>query len=528
MSTLIHLCKKDFTFAKPWILGTWFAIAISNVLPWISPDGKEGEPFMMIRLLAPAVVIFLTVTRIIHCDSFVGTSGFMGTRPVRASTLLWIKLLLIALMLVLPAVIFALLHAACLRVQLSISEYLLLFVENWLYFSLIAGASVAYSVISRNIVIMVIFILWTPGVFLILLAMFNLNWPFGASLQDQHLSASFQLVAQAFLSVAAVAIAMSWVAKRRIWLTATGFLMCGAFLVAPGLFWKWNFVDEMSKEAVTEKTLSVNAGLAWLGEPRLFSNSGRNGIPYSQLTRPGTVTGLKDGWMGDLVSCKSEARFANGSVLESEGHSDFEFFADLAPAFFPQLGLQLAGDESMRNNLNSGSWTLFECEKRRLQEMSDRRASIRGTGTCHLYQPVIRVELPARVDASTVAGRFRYRIESLESDHREIQVAVSIRGVTLKSLGDGAKAPGNVEFLLVNPDTKRFIYKRSPGGGRRVGEDSIIIHETLLLGQRSDQVNRERADEFLKSARLYLLGARYGGTILLPYDIPEMLLEEKR
>ncbi len=259
MNTLLHLCKKDFTFAKPWILGTWFALAISNILPWISPEGRAGEPFMMIRLLAPVVMIFLASTRIIHCDSFVGTSGFMGTRPLRATTLLGNKLVLIAFVLVLPAVGFALLHAACLRVNLSALEWLLLFIENWLYFSLIAGAAVAYAVISRHVGIMVVLIMATLFLFLMLLAMFNLNWPFGDSLEDQHLKASFQLVAQAFLSIAAVVIAMSWVALRRIWLTATGFLVCAAFLVAPGLFWKWNFVDEMGQDMRAAEIVSNHA-----------------------------------------------------------------------------------------------------------------------------------------------------------------------------------------------------------------------------------------------------------------------------
>jgi len=32
---------------------------------------------------------------------------------------------------------------------------------------------------------------------------------------------------------------------------------------------------------------------------------------------------------------------------------------------------------------------------------------------------------------------------------------------------------------------------------------------------------------FLKDARLYIIGTRYGGNISLPYEIPEILLEEK-
>ena len=531
MNTLLHLCKKDFTFAKPWILGTWFALVISNILPWISPDGKAGEPFMMIRMLAPMVMIFLTSTRIIHCDSFVGTVDFMGTRPVRATTLLRNKLVLIVLVLVLPAVGFALLHAACMRVNLSALEWLLLFIENWLYFSLIAGAAVAYAVISRNVGIMGVLIIATPSLFLMLLAMFNLNWPFGQSLEEQHLKASFQLVAQAFLSVAAVAIAMSWVAKRRIWLTAAGFLLCAAFLVAPGLFWKWNFVDEMSQDVTTSEIVSDRADVQWTDAPTFGSYSSRNNITYSQMIRSGSVTGLKDRWIGDLAKFESEARFANNTTWKSEGNSDSQNFgvgySFLSPAFLLKLGLHPGEGEVMPHNVGSKLWTLFEIERRRLWKMPDRRASIRGTGTFQLYQPVIRAELPAQVNASFVAERFRYRIESLTCNRRAIQVVMSIRGVALRSRGDGAKASGNVELLLVNPVTKEFTYRRSLGASRRIGGEWITVHETLLLGQQSDPVNRQRAEKFLKGARLYILSTRYGGNIELPYEIPEMLLEEE-
>lgn len=33
MSTLTHLCKKDFTYARPWIFGTWFALVAGTFLP---------------------------------------------------------------------------------------------------------------------------------------------------------------------------------------------------------------------------------------------------------------------------------------------------------------------------------------------------------------------------------------------------------------------------------------------------------------------------------------------------------------
>lgn len=528
MNTLIHLCKKDFAFAKPWILGTWLALAISNLLPWISPEGEASLPFMMIRLLAPVVMVFLASTRIIHCDLFVGTSSFMGTRPVHATTLLRNKLILIALVLVLPAVAFVLLHAVCLRVKLAPSDYLLLFIENWLYFSLVAAVAVAFAVISRNVGIMMIFIIAISFLFLMLRGVFHLNSPFETSLRDQHLNASLQLVAQAFLSVGAIAIAMSWAAKRRIWLTAAGFLLGGSFMVALGVFWKWNFVDEMSKAAATEEIVSTKAALTWLDEPRLMSNQRRENIPYSQLTRPGRVTGLKEGWVGKLVKFQSEAHFADGAIATSTGGSEFYPFCKLAPEILLQLGIQVPEDHPMRIYQSYQAWTLFECEKHRLEKHSNRRASIRGTGIFQLSQPCILAEMPATAGASVVNGRFYYRLDSVSTFQREISYKISTRGVALATRGDNRRGDDIVEFLFANPKTGKFTSTRGSGGSTSAGGDWISTRCSVSLDQQQKTPTDEETKEFLKDARLYVIGKRYGGTISLPYEIPEMLLEEKR
>ena len=528
MNTLIHICKKDFAFAKPWILGTWLAFAIGNILPWISPEGEDFMPFMLIRLLAPAVMVFLTSTKIVHCDPFVGTSGFIGTRPVRATTLLRNKLILIALVLVLPAVVFALVHAACMRVQLSASDYLLLFIENCLYFALIAGVAMAFSVITRGVGVMAIFIVGTLIMLVPFVAFYAPPKPFGVSLEDQHLLASIWLVAQAFLPIAAVAIAMSWAAGRRIWMTAAVSLLSVGILIPLVKQWNWNFVDAMSKDATAAEIVSDRAEVKWTDAPSFGSNNSRNNITYSQVTRPGRVTGLKDGWTGKLVKFQSQARFADGAVWTSEGISDLYLFGDLAPAILPQLGIQVSEDHPMRLYEKSWSWPLFECEKSRLQEMPGRIASIHGVGTFQLYQPVVLVELPAQAGASAVSGRFRCRIDSLNAFEGQISVELGIRSVALSSKGDGSKALLPVELLLVNTSTKEFTNTSGSGGSSITGGELMTFHKTVSIYSQSASAGRPDAVEFLKGARLYILGTRYGGNIVLPYEIPEMMLEEKR
>jgi hypothetical protein len=421
-----------------------------------------------------------------------------------------------------------LLHAACLRVNLSALEWLLLLVENSLYFSLIAGAAVAYAVISRNVGIMVVLIIATPFLFLMLLALFNLNWPFGDSLEDQHLKASFQLVAQAFLSVMVVAIAMSWVAQRRIWLTAAGFLLCAAFLVAPGIFWKWNFVDELSQDATTAEIVSDQVAVQWIDVPRFISYSGGDNITYSKVLRPGWVSGLKNGSKGDLVKFKSEARFRDGTVLKSEGVTKYFAYDNLFLTILPQLGIDVAEEEPREGYGRPLVWTLFEYVKNRHQKISGRQASILGIGTFQLEKPVILAELPVQVGASAATGRSHFRINGISGAETQIRLHISIRRVKLTSLGDGARKQYRPQFLLVNPSTKEFASSTEFGRTSPAGGEWNSIEETFSINRQLGAASNSKAREFLKGARLYILGTRYGGNIELPYEIPEMLLEEKR
>ena len=524
MNHLIHLCKKDLTCAKPWILGTWLAFGISNLQPWITQKDEAAMAFVFIRLLAPAVMIFLTCARIIHCDAFVGTSGFMRSRPVSPTSLLGQKLVFIAALLVLPAVGFALLQAVCLRVQLSASEYLLLFIEKWLYFSLIAGVAVVFSVISRRVGVMVFYIAGASGILALYGAYVAPGKTFGTSMEDQHLLASLWLVAQVLLPVAALVIAMSWVTQRRIGLTVAVFLLSAGVLTLLLKQWHWNFVDELSKDATSAESVTWHPAIQWMEPPSVIPTYVMKSIPYSRVSRIGHMTGFKDGWTGRLAKFQSEARFADGTVLQSKGDSELALFDYIAPTILPQLGIQVPEDDPMRLYEKSWSWTLFECETSRLQERPEHRAAIRGICTFQLYQPVVLVELPAQAGASTVVGRFIYRIDSLNASDGQISAIVSIHGVALRSMGDSARAPLPMELLFVNPGTRQFTCTRRSGvgSGHTLSGDWIRISDSVLIDRKSAKpVN---AGKFLKGARLYVLGTRYGGTITLPYETPEMQL----
>ncbi len=527
MKTLIHLMKKDFSYAMPWVAGTWFALAAGNCLLWMMAGGDGFTSLMVIiARLFPVILIFSTSAKIVQCDPFNGTTGFMGTRPVKPARLLGGKLGAIALFLILPAVVFALLNAAFMRVQISALDYLLLFIEKSLFFSLIAALAVVASMITLRVGAMAL-----VSVAIVVAFFFPFLFVHGnalpGSMEDLNHQASLWLVIKVFLLLAAVAAAMSWVIRRRVWLTVVVFLLGWGCLVSLDKLWKWDFVDDLSKDASMAEIVSGDPALSWLDEPGVGSNNYRNNIQYLKVGRAGRVTGLMDGWTGKLAKFRSEAHFANGEVWQSQGNSDIYPYDDLVSQLLPGLGIEVPMDHPMYLYRKYSESTLFECEKSRLDGLADRRASIRGTGTCQLYQPTVLAVLPAKAGVSAVSGRSRYRIDRLEASGREISVDISIRSVALDSRGDSAGDMAPLEVLIVNPVTKEFTAPGGSGGSSSFGGERVSIHKTMSLDDHRRTAQAPNARTFLDGARLYLIGTRYGGNITLPYEIPSFMLEEK-
>lgn len=529
MNTLLHLCKKDFTFARPWILGFWFALAVGTFLPAFMPAAGMPLPWAAIREWIPALLIFLTSSRIIHCDPFTGGTGFIATRPVRVIALLGGKLAFIACTLILPAALLALVHPTLMGVGLAAAEYLLLFLEKALYFSVFAAAAVLVSVLTRRVgtmallsVIVVIVIGSLVGV-----AFGRPVQLFGRTLEAQHLHASAWFVIQVILVVSAIVIAMSRAAKYRWQVTAAMFVLAAAAFIGIGKGWKWNFVGQLARDAPVGQVLAAEPSLVWLEEPRLVSYEMRESIPYAQVIRPHRIDGLEKGWKAKLVESESEARFADGTVWKSHRASSPRSLEGFAADVLPRIGIELSDPQKLEPSDPFAFKVLFECEETRLLKLRERRASIHGTSTFQLYQPFVAAVIPAKAGATAVSGRSQFRIDSVNMIDGRITLGFSTRGIALKSKGDGVGGLLPLDLILVNPETRQVARYGGGGGTARLGDDWENLNRSYWLDSKPGNSINSDADTFLKGARLYVIGTRYGGNIALPYEIPEMLLEEK-
>lgn len=527
MNTLTHLCKKDFAYAKPWLIGTWLALLLGALLPWLSPAGDS--PFILIAKIGPLLLIFLTTSNLVQGDPLIGTNSFMGTRPVTPIRLLVGKLLVIAVLLVLPAMLLAVLGAAFMRVHLSAADYLLLAIEKALVFAIAAAWALVGSVFTRRVgpLIFASTALGACGLWLVF-SIFSRPVSGELTLDVGHLQTSQSLVAQAALIIAAIALAMSWALRRQIGFTFGVFVVSAVSLASLHKTWTWNFVNTLSKEATLAEIIYEKPQLDWQSDARLVSDRSEENISCSQLKRPGRVTGLKDGWSGKLIRFKSEAHFADGTVWTSKGGSQRQPFESPLSQILPHFDSRGSDAPPLRNDQKFQDWTLFEWENPSLEKQTNPRASIRGTGIFQLDQPRILGNMRAIPGASVVIGRFRYVLESVFELENCITYKISITGAALRSRGDNAFLAFD-DFLFTNLGTGQFTDTRGSSGASYGSSDrATIIQDSVSINHPRRTYSDEETEAFLKSAHLHIIGTRYGGNITLPFDVPEMLLENRR
>jgi hypothetical protein len=81
----------------------------------------------------------------------------------------------------------------------------------------------------------------------------------------------------------------------------------------------------------------------------------------------------------------------------------------------------------------------------------------------------------------------------------------------------------DIEILLINRKTGEHTTIGRMSGSSSAGPGWMTLRRDLRI---DDWPDRQTSDPqtFLKDARLYLIGHRYGGTVRVPFEIPEIEL----
>ena len=459
MKPLIHLCKKDFAFAKSWLIGAWGALALIAVLPAVL-DADLATPMLILNMIVPLLLVFAAALKIMRADSWIGSAGFMDTRPLTRWFLLAARLASLFVLVLIPALMASLLGAIAMRVVLSPPDFGLLVMENSLNYGLAISVALLVGAFTRGIGLATILTI-SLGVLLVWLCVSIHGRPgaFRFLAEGHSLKTSQWLLTEALVLISAIGITWFWMAVRRpAWSWVATALALG-LSVSTGFLWQGNLARVFAKRDVPGTN---RANIEWL-EPPSLAGGRQNGVSFTSVIRPARVNGIADGWLGYPLGFHSKARFTDGTTISSE-KTGSRTYGDFTLPLLASLGVNIPDNHPCRSwSRESSTW--FECETSRINNHSDRRASINGEATVELYQPVVVANLPPTSGASAVHGRFRYRIERIDSREGQISLSLSVRTVTLASYGDFARSMNDTEIALIDPATGN----RRTHGSRRLG-----------------------------------------------------------
>ena len=527
MATLIHLCRKDYSFAKHVLLGSWVVFLVAALMPrFMTGALAEAAGAILGPLLAVQYFqVFASVLKILRADSFSGGNAFIGTRPV-TMTMLWLsKLLAIAAFVLLPYLLAQVIGVWALRVQLTPADWVLFLAEKKLFFGLPAAIALIVGTHTRHFVWTTLLTIAFGALMLwLFITIFGRPGELKFITEGRHLKASQWLVAQVLVSTAAILLAWLWMVQRRVaWSFPAGLLALTVIAVA-STRWKVNFVNQLARSAVDANITASDLRIAWLGEPRISSSS-RNSVPFTTVIRETKVEGVPVGWLANPSGVRSKARFRDGGIIVGET-VNARAYGDYSRALLPSLGLQLPVNDSGYHHHDR--WKIwFEAATLLLGDRPDKTCTISGESMVELVQPVVLAKLPAESGASASHGRFRYRINQVEATGRGISVKLAIYGIDLASRGDWMNKQDDIEILLINPKTGEHTTIGDMSGNSTFGPGWLTMRRNLRINDWPDKRTTD-SQVFLKDARLYLIGSRHGGTVRLPFEMSDIELISER
>ena len=527
MSTLIHLYKKDHSFAKHALWGAWTVFLVAALMPTFITGALDDAavPILGLVFAASLFQVFAATLKILRADSFTDGNAFIGTRPM-TMTMLWLsKLIAIAAFVMLPWLFAHIIGVWALRVQLTPADWILFLIEKTLLFGLPAAIAWVVGTHTQSFVVTTVLtiafaamMLWGAS------TIFGRPGGLNFIEEGRHLKASQWLVAQFLISLAAILLAWLWMVHRRIsWSLLAGLLALAAIAIISNQ-WNVNFVDRLARSNSDAKPTANDLAIAWLGVP-LISSSSRNRVPLTTVIRDAKVEGVPAGWSANPSGVRSTARFHDGSMIVSAA-TNSRHYGDPSRALLPSLGIELPPMHPLRQNLGRQP-TWFEAASSLLRDRTDPTCTISGECRVELDQPVVLANLPAQYGISANLGRFRYRIEQVEASGSEITMKLSVVGVDLTSRGDLRNREDDIEILLINSKTGEHSKIGRMSGSSTASFGWLTISRSLRIDDWPDKQISD-PQTFLKDARLYLIGGRHGGTVSVPFEMTDITLKSGR
>lgn len=522
MATLIHLCRKDYSFAKHALWGAWAVFLVAALMPRLISGAlvEAAAPLLGLLIAVQYFQIFAAALKILQADSYAGGRAFIGTRPVTKTTLWGSKILSIAGFVLVPWLLARTIAVLAAGVHPSASDWVILVCEEILWSATIAAIALLVGSHTRQWAwAVLITIALVASLFWLAASLFNRPGGLNFITEARHLKASQWLVAQALITVSGLALSWLWITRRNpvTSIAAGGLLAALVFLGSK--HWNINFIERL---AASESTAKLR--ISWVGHPQV-SETSRNNTVFATVSSAIGVEGTPEGWIAFPAGVRSFACYADGTT--HNGHTaNSPTHGDATRALLPSLGVPPLKENA--RPMDPNRLMIFQGYMALARKKAGMPCTLRGEALMELHEPIVLANLPARSGESATSGRFRYHVERVAATGPDqVAVDISVTGIRLSSRDELMNEQSEIEMLLVNSRIGHHTPIGYMSGGSSAVPGWFSLRRVFPIDGRPVEDKIDPVD-FLKDARLYLIGRRYHGTVRVPFEMPEIVLESAR
>ena len=303
-------------------------------------------------------------------------------------------------------------------------------------------------------------------------------------------------------------------------------------------YWQYDFVGKhlVKAPSVPEQELPdlAQVEVEFFGKHNFSSFTG-NQIVHRNVRMQFKARNLAEPWfLRPTAARDSAAVFADGSRLPSEAaHPMFESVdsGQYARMAFPQF------DGGKRSHQYPQS-TLFSYQTGALKGRDETKATLKGISDFRVARPVVVGEIELKDGAVFDYKNRRYTIVGSKIEGKTLNVRFLTETVEWWLSGNRESLLGSGRHLsltavLVNREQGVVLSSQNRGvgampllGNYRVGFGSFAYQrESYFDREQKKSVEPAMDDEFVSGAKLYFVDFEEGGTVSVPFEIPDVELE---
>jgi|GEM_PF-5798887 len=541
MNLLLHHLRKDFSYIRWWMIGTW--IIAGSMLLWpLIPREIRVDYIDLASLVSFAkyVMVLVTVWNLIRLDAPNRDRAFFQTKPTSLTTVLRSKLLVI-ITLIIPLALMECLFAGLLGFHPGVLNQILIFSEALLLllvisFLILAVATLKVSASARQ--------KFFAGIIVILLfgyLVYRWFYPHSVSefgLSYRNLSASRSLAAQ-FIWTLGVMVGLVFL-KSSQYPQALRTVLEVSILSALGawFFWPVDFVSRLTPgtpqapiaERPTRDSFKVEFTASDKDGPdKLYfdrSPYGFDSRPSLRINARYRLNGLQDGWWPSIGNgYSSELSFKpNQPVLSHRELAPNKLFAK---TIFRQIGIT-------RRSANESShiFTLARVDMAGKEDATT-ISSLRGSVEFSLARPVVLARQGLVQGRGFPMSGQSITITKVKISPERIDYSLELTGINLRLLGGNAAVKLDpIQFLVINRRHNEYL---EPGSmatrSEFLGGYQFSTFEMSCVSRSLAEEDRQVgviASDWLADAELLIIGSEHGGTFSQSFKFSDIDLNRKQ